>query len=152
MSRQMVDHTISPVRPSMAKRERYIQPSILMVLYRKSSYGYELIQNIHHFGFLEGQAPPGMIYRHLRQLENDGLVLSEWETEGSGPARRVYRLTPEGREMLGLWIEYMRKQATNLTRFIKEYCQAREHSSCDPTIPGPDIGGQDHHEEPDVRE
>jgi hypothetical protein len=66
---------------------------------------------------------------------------------GSEPARRVYRLTPEGREMLDLWIEYMKKQATNLTRFIKEYCQARERSSCEPTIPGPDIGGQDQHEE-----
>ena len=130
----------SLVRPSMAKRERYIQPSILMVLYRTSSYGYELIQNIQHFGFLEGQAPPGMIYRHLRQLENDGLVLSEWKTEGSGPARRVYRLTPEGREMLDLWIEYMKKQVTNLNRFITEYGQARKHSSPDPTISGRDIG------------
>ena len=57
-----------------------------------------------------------MIYRHLRQLENDGLVLSEWETEGAGPARRVYRLTAEGREMLDLWIEYMKKELARLKK------------------------------------
>ena len=108
---------------SQGKRERYIQPSILMGLYLGSSYGYELIQNIQRFGFLEGQAPPGMIYRHLRQLEEDGLVSSEWITEGSGPARRVYRLTPEGREMLAVWVEYMERQAKNLDHFIKQYRQ-----------------------------
>ena len=73
-------------RPGGGKRERYIQPSILMVLYQRPSYGYELIQNIQTFGFVEGQAPPGMIYRHLHQLEEDRLVVSEWETEGAGPA------------------------------------------------------------------
>ncbi len=60
-----------------------MQPSILLGLLLKASYGYELIQNIQKFGFVEGQAPPGMIYRHLRQLEEDGLVSSNWETKGS---------------------------------------------------------------------
>ena len=82
------------------------------------SYGYELIQNLQKYGFLEGQAPPGMIYRHLRQLEEDGLVRSEWQTEGSGPAKRMYRITPEGEEVLGLWIEYMEELAKNLQRFV----------------------------------
>jgi DNA-binding PadR family transcriptional regulator len=62
-----------------------------------------------------------MIYRHLRGLEEDGLVQSEWQTEGPGPARRMYRLTPEGDEALALWIGYMQKQADNLTHFIGEY-------------------------------
>lgn len=109
--------------PSQGKQERYIQPSILMGLYLKPSYGYELIQNIQKFGFLEGQAPPGMIYRHLRQLEGDGLVSSEWNTEGTGPAKRIYHITPEGEEMLSIWIEYMEKQAGTLNIFIEQYRQ-----------------------------
>ena len=107
--------------PSQGKQERYIQPSILMGLFFKSSYGYELIQNIQGFGFVEGQAPPGMIYRHLRQMEEDGLVSSEWKTEGTGPAKRVYWITPEGKELLRAWIEYMKGQAKNLTTFINHY-------------------------------
>jgi PadR family transcriptional regulator, regulatory protein PadR len=108
-------------RPRSGKAERYIQPSLLLGLKIKPSYGYELINNIHEFGFVRGQAPPGMIYRHLRGLEADGLVHSEWQTEGSGPARRIYRLTPEGEEALALWVDYMQKQAENLMRFIREY-------------------------------
>ena len=106
---------------SHGKRERYVQPSILMVLYLNPSYGYELIQNIRKFGFMEGQAPPGMIYRHLRQLEEEGLVSSEWKTEGAGPARRVYQLAPDGKEMLAMWIEFMDRQAKNLNKFIAQY-------------------------------
>jgi len=112
--------------PPQGRQERYIQPSILLGLLRKESYGYELIQNIQKFGFIEGNAPPGMIYRHLRQLEEDGLVLSKWETEGSGPAKRVYTLTDEGKELLAIWIEYLRKQAKNLEAFIGYYESSEE--------------------------
>lgn len=107
--------------PAQGKQERYIQPSILLGLLLKASYGYQIIQNIQMFGFIEGQAPPGMIYRHLRQLEQDGLVCSEWATEGSGPAKRVYNITDEGKEVLAIWIGYMKKQAESLSAFSKHY-------------------------------
>jgi PadR family transcriptional regulator PadR len=109
-----------PKRPQ-GKQERYIQPSILMGLLLKASYGYELIQNIQKFGFVEGQAPPGMIYRHLRQFEEDGLVSSNWETKGTGPAKRMYTITEEGKEVLAIWIDYMNKQASTLNDFIGTY-------------------------------
>ena len=107
--------------PGQGKQERYIQPSILLGLLAKPSYGYEIIQEIQKFGFVEGEAPPGMIYRHLRQLEEDGLVSSEWKTKGSGPAKRVYQLTPDGKEVLDIWIKYMKQQATNLAGFVEQY-------------------------------
>ncbi len=103
------------------KSERYIQPSILMGLRRKASYGYEIIQTIQEYGFVEGQAPPGMIYRHLRDLEAAGLVISSWKTEDTGPAKRVYELTAEGEKALALWAEYMGQQAQKLMSFIKVY-------------------------------
>ena len=91
----------------------------------KPSYGYELIQDISRFGFIEGQAPPGMIYRHLRDLEENGLVVSEWQTEESGPAKRIYELTAEGSEVLSIWIEYMGLQANRLSDFIDTYRSLR---------------------------
>ena len=108
-------------RLGQGKRERYLQPSLLMGLLVKPSYGYELIQTIQEFGFVEGEPPPGMVYRHLRQLEGDGLVTSEWETEGSDPAKRTYRLTAEGVEVLALWVEHMERQARKLDTFIERY-------------------------------
>ena len=107
--------------PGSKKAERYIQPSILLALKRKPSYGYELISKISRFGFVEGQAPPGMIYRHLRDLEQNGLVVSKWETDGGGPAKRVYQLTDEGNQVLALWIEYLRGLSNTMQRFIETY-------------------------------
>ncbi len=117
----MIEPKNRKARPRQGRRERYIQPSILLGLYARPSHGYELIQSIQRFGFVEGQAPPGMIYRHLHQLEGDGLVSSEWNTEAAGPARRMYYLTEEGREMLALWVDYMDRQAITLSAFVEQY-------------------------------
>ena len=108
-------------RAGSKKSERYIQPSILMALKDRPSYGYELIQVIGQFGFVEGQAPPGMIYRHLRDMEENGLIASEWQTGGTGPAKRVYQLTEEGASVLDYWITYMKKQAQRLLSFVERY-------------------------------
>jgi PadR family transcriptional regulator PadR len=116
-----ISHQRGKRQAGSGKAERYIQPSILMGLRRTPSYGYEIIQTIQEFGFVEGQAPPGMIYRHLRDLEAAGLVISSWKTEGTGPAKRVYELTSEGEEALALWAEYMEQQAQKLMSFIKAY-------------------------------
>ncbi len=128
----MAEQKRSQRRPQQGKKDRYMQPSILMGLYSKPSYGYELIQTIQRFGFVEGQAPPGMIYRHLRQLEEDGLVTSEWETEGAGPAKRIYQLTDGGLQMLSLWIGYMEKQVENLNELIKQYYEVKRNKSAQP--------------------
>ena len=113
-------------RPQQGKKDRFMQPSILMGLYAKPSYGYELIQNIQRFGFVEGLAPPGMIYRHLRQMEEDGLVSSQWETVGVGPAKRIYQLTEDGKQMLGIWIEYIEQQVKNLNELIRQYHELKK--------------------------
>jgi len=121
MSTKITPPSKKSFRAGSKKSERYIQPSILMALKDKPSYGYELIQVIGQFGFVEGQAPPGMIYRHLRDMEENGLIASEWETEGTGPAKRVYQLTEEGAAVLDYWIAFMKKQAQRLLSFIERY-------------------------------
>ena len=104
-----------------AKPERYIQPSILMALLDGPSYGYQLLQRLPEYGFLREEVPPGMIYRHLRQMEEERLVESRWEAEGSGPAKRVYELTPEGGEVLEAWIAHMERKARRLLDFVAAY-------------------------------
>ncbi len=103
------------------KPQRYVQPSLLLALSIGASYGYQLIQTIGEYGFLRGDAPPGMIYRHLRQMDEEGLVESRWDAEGDGPAKRVYSITPEGREILEAWIIHMERQRDTLDAFILRY-------------------------------
>ena len=42
----------------------------------------------------------GTLYPLLRRLEKQGLLTSEWETEGAKP-RKYYAVTPAGREVYG---------------------------------------------------
>lgn len=115
-----------PKRAGTGKPERFIQPTLLMALKDKPSYGYELAANISQWGFIKGDPPPGMVYRHLRQMEEEELVSSKWEAEGSGPARRVYSLTDAGAEVLHAWIQYMDRQATTLAAFVAAYRQSQD--------------------------
>ncbi len=109
------------MKPGSGRQERYIQASILLGLLSESSYGYQLISTIQSHGFIEGDVPPGMVYRHLRQMEEDNLVKSEWNTQDSGAAKRTYTITPEGREVLSCWIDFMAAKAEKLDFFVRLY-------------------------------
>lgn len=107
--------------PGSGRQERYMQASILLGLVSAPSYGYELISTIQTFGFIDGAAPPGMIYRHLRQMEEENLLTSQWDTGQTGAAKRIYTITDEGRELLDLWIRFMQGWADKLADFIRMY-------------------------------
>lgn len=64
------------------------------------TYGYRLIKEIEvrSCGFLRFKE--GTVYPALRKLENEGHVSGEWHVMNNGQRRRVYRITPRGREVL----------------------------------------------------
>ncbi|MCX5908352.1 MAG: helix-turn-helix transcriptional regulator [Deltaproteobacteria bacterium] len=68
-------------------------------------------------------AGAGMVYRHLRKMEEEGFVSSTWDTSGTGPARRYYHLTPEGGELLRNWIPFMERNLNSLEKFLKMFRQ-----------------------------
>ena len=87
---------------------RLTQPSILTVLAAHDGplHGYAIIQEMAQGPMYGGSAPdPTGIYRILKQMENNGLITSAWDTSESGPAKRCYELTDEGRACLRRWID-----------------------------------------------
>ncbi|MBM4461333.1 MAG: PadR family transcriptional regulator [Chloroflexi bacterium] len=99
-----------------------VQPRLLLQLARKPAHGYELMDALDEGA--NGQAPdPGTLYRTLRGLEEDGLVRSTWDTEGAGPARRVYELTDQGIEFLHAWAVSIRGTRAQLDRFLAGYAE-----------------------------
>ncbi|MEW6173751.1 MAG: helix-turn-helix transcriptional regulator [Bacillota bacterium] len=103
-----------------------MQPCLLLLLLRRSTHGYELIQSLSEFGFIEGEMDPGSVYRHLRRLEEDGLVSSEWQIQGSGPAKRLYRLTQEGEEVLAAWAQTIAGNKARMEKFLSCYEELKE--------------------------
>jgi poly-beta-hydroxybutyrate-responsive repressor len=99
----------------------FIQPRLLLLLAKKPTHGYELMDVLRSAPGDENLSDPGMLYRTLRQFEQDGLVASAWDTEGRGPARRVYQLTAAGREYLEWWVADIRRTRAQLAQFLAEY-------------------------------
>ncbi len=61
-------------------------------------HGYAIAKELRLASHGVFDLPDGTIYPALHRLSNAGLLTSEWSE--SGRRRRLYRLTPEGREAL----------------------------------------------------
>jgi len=91
---------------SGATLARLIQPAIMTLLAGGALHGYRIVQRLAKTPLLGGSRPdPTGVYRMLRIMEKRGLVVSSWDLSDSGPARRLYRLTPEGCQCLGRWVK-----------------------------------------------
>ncbi len=65
---------------------------------------------------------PSLVYRLLRDMEEAALVRSEWDTQvASGPARRVYRLMPDGDALLADWVAELQETDRVLHGFLAAY-------------------------------
>lgn len=96
-----------------------------MLLHVRPSHGYELAQALAQFGM--DQVDASLVYRLLRQMEREGLIASEWQTDvSSGPARRVYHLTSLGESHLAGWAAQLRETDQVLHRFLGFYDRQME--------------------------
>src|SRR5213593_22064 len=102
-----------------ARVERFVEPSLLLLLRERPLHGYELLERIPELG--EGRVDIGNLYRLLRSLEEEGLVRSEWSADLPGPAKRTYELTDEGRRLLDRWAEALQRAQGIISNFLGRY-------------------------------
>lgn len=103
---------------SNCRIQRFLEPCILLLLAQKSTHGYNLIEKLSQFGFKN--IDPGTLYRYLRDLEENGMLNSHWNTEGKGPAKRVYGITEGGYELLMSWGKSVADKRKILDFFLRE--------------------------------
>ncbi len=90
---------------------------ILNLIKNKSAHGGEISKTLKEkFGI---DAPRGIIYALLRKMDKDSLIVSNWDIQESGPAKRMYRITEDGLEYLETALERLRR-ATNLIKILLE--------------------------------
>ncbi len=108
----------------MGNLYRFVEPLVLYLLQVKGrSYGYDLAGELNEHALTDSRIDHAALYRTLRALEQNGHVVSEWDTSQAGPARRVYRLTESGRRHLGEWLvvlEHLSDGLRRLTASIRE--------------------------------
>jgi len=107
-----------------ARVERFVEPSLLLLLRERPLHGYELLERLPELG-LEGRVDIGNLYRLHRSLEDEGLVSSEWNAELPGPAKRTYELTAQGRRLLDRWAEALRRAQDTIGNFLDRYEEGR---------------------------
>lgn len=99
---------------------RFVEPVILLLLKQKgAAHGYELAGEIPKFALTDAQIETAALYRTLRALENNGYVVSKWDVNGSGPARRIYRLSSTGPQHLNEWLSVLEQMSKSMAAFVK---------------------------------
>jgi DNA-binding PadR family transcriptional regulator len=83
---------------------------------KSAKYGYALIEELSNQGL---EIDQGTLYPLLRRLEDQGLLESEWNTEGSRP-RRYYKLSPTGGKLLQVLINDWQELVTVMDGLLIE--------------------------------
>lgn len=94
-----------------------IEHALLGLLAESPHHGYELTKQFAPGTTLADIAhlEPGMLYAHVKKLEQRGWVASEVEHQESRPARRILSITPQGRVELDRWL----REPVDKTRDIR---------------------------------
>lgn len=91
-----------------------LAPMLLLLLDAKEDYGYSVVTRLQAAGFSE--LNEGTVYPALTRLEKAGFLSSSLVPSSSGPARKYYATTAQGRaehvRLLSAWDELVGAVAT----------------------------------------
>jgi PadR family transcriptional regulator, regulatory protein PadR len=73
---------------------------VLQLLNERDMYGYELVKEMDRRSEHHLQMKEGTLYPALHKLEKQEYIACYWQNQEKGPARKYYRITTQGKEML----------------------------------------------------
>jgi len=94
-----------------------IEYMILLLLEKKTYYGYELIDTIRQVTSIE--IAEGTLYPLLNRLKKDGMLNSRWHELESGIPRKYYTITERGKDQIVLMNEYFDLIYTSIRKIMK---------------------------------
>jgi PadR family transcriptional regulator PadR len=82
-------------------------------------YGYQIAKLLDDYSGEASFMKQGALYPVLRSLEGSGLLESKVEPSVSGPPRRYYEITTEGKETLVVWQGVWKQMKSFVDKAIK---------------------------------
>ncbi|WP_413382077.1 PadR family transcriptional regulator [Alkalihalobacillus sp. 1P02AB] len=73
---------------------------VLQLLSTGDMYGYQIVKEMKKRSENALEVKEGTLYPGLHKLEDKGFIESYWKEQEKGPARKYYRITAEGQELL----------------------------------------------------
>jgi PadR family transcriptional regulator PadR len=104
---------------------------ILSLLSEEPMYGYQITQELQQRSEGYFVMKEGLLYPALHQMEQDGLVKSEWRRVEGSRRRKYYSITEEGHRVLS-------RSVTEWTTFTEKLMEVLErHGYVEPeSVPG----------------
>jgi len=100
----------------------WLRAWIVISLSERELHGYELISSLSEIFpnlLSPGIGGMGRGYRILKDLEEEGIIVSRWDLEGTGPAKKVYRLTSEGERLREDIIKHIEEMQDYINKFLE---------------------------------
>ncbi len=97
----------------------FLAPFVLLAVSLQRSHGYVIEDYLRALGLFG--ITMSTLYRTLRQMEKDGLLVSSWEPGPTGPARRVYTITDSGHVWLDSSTSMLNAYRDTIDRFFGLY-------------------------------
>ncbi|MGJ9460573.1 PadR family transcriptional regulator [Oceanobacillus sp. CF4.6] len=73
---------------------------VLQLLNERDMYGYELVKEMDRRSDHNLQMKEGTLYPALHKMEKQEYIECYWQNQNKGPARKYYRITAQGKEIL----------------------------------------------------
>lgn len=99
-----------------------LEALVLGVLDEEALHGYEIVKAIRARSNTKLKIGEGQLYPVLHKLEKSGAIQAEWVPQEGKPARKVYRLTGDGRKEL----DRQRKEWTEFVNGVSAVLGAKE--------------------------
>lgn len=97
-------------------RKGILEYCILAIIDKKESYPSDIIEELRSSKLIVVE---GTLYPLLTRLKNAGILTYRWEESTSGPPRKYYSLTPDGKsfltELQSTWAD-LNKAVTKITK------------------------------------
>lgn len=87
---------------------------------REPMYGYQISKLVEPADEREPMIKQGALYPVLRSLEKSGLLTSSVEPSVSGPPRRYYTITEDGKETLERWVSIWQDAKQFVDQILEE--------------------------------
>ena len=91
---------------------------ILAVLDKSPRHGYGIAREVERLSEEALHMKEGALYPALRVLEQDGLIVGQWEPQEKGADRKVYTLTASGKRQMAKRTQELRNYAKTIETML----------------------------------
>jgi len=97
-----------------------VRPAVLAILAEGPVHGYVIVQRLGQMPMFRGPSPDTTgVYRTLKAMEEEGILVSTWDTAPSGPARRIFEITADGKACLKQWQRTLKQYHKDVEALLK---------------------------------